>query len=607
MTELWEGFSLLTWGRATLLALGAASLSGAIAVALVAITCRFVPRVPAAVASLLWWGVSLKLLLAVGGIGLEVPVLPAAPLSAARSFESRLAISLPAEPSSGPDDRRAEAISASPRDWGGGARWFPWWQTLALLWASGVVAGCIRTVVELFRLKALLGRATAVDPPWLGARLRALARQLGLRCSPRLLSSPEVATPQLVGFVRPSILLPADTMARMSPAELEMMLAHELAHLHRRDLWLGWVPWLAGRLFFFHPAVAWAVREYALAREAACDGLALELLGSAPREYGRMLLRWGVVPRETGLAAAAASPSAKTLKRRLEMLGRTQNGTGRPSRGAWWGAAMALVVLLPLQWVKADGNKKGGEGVRISGTMMNYDSGSRREGWVYVDKIEDETLSVIMDGRFELRNVKEMALEKGAPLLFVRRQGEVFALVDDELMAKAQALFQPMMALGEEQGRLGERQGELGEQQGALGEQQGELGERQGELGEALGRLGARMGELAEELAELVSDRAGRDEKGSEARREKLEGEMRQVEQKMEALSRDHGSEGGELGERQETLARQQEALGRQQEVLGRQQEELGRRQEKLVREAEGQIERLLDEALASGKAEKMR
>ena len=114
-----------------------------------------------------------------------------------------------------------------------------------------------------------------------------------------------------------------------------MTLCHELLHLRRHDLWFGWVPALAQRIFFFHPLAALAVREYAIAREAACDAEVLRVLGSAPQAYGRLLLRWGVAPRETGLAAAGASPSLENLKRRLQMLQQISDSRRRIS-GWWW-------------------------------------------------------------------------------------------------------------------------------------------------------------------------------------------------------------------------------------------------------------------------------
>ena len=90
-----------------------------------------------------------------------------------------------------------------------------------------------------------------------------------------------------------------------------MALAHELAHLRRGDLWLGWVPALAEALLFFHPLVRRAAREYALAREEACDAEALRLTGAEPGDYGQLLLAFGVA-RPHGAPRRSALPPTFT-------------------------------------------------------------------------------------------------------------------------------------------------------------------------------------------------------------------------------------------------------------------------------------------------------
>ncbi len=123
-----------------------------------------------------------------------------------------------------------------------------------------------------------------------------------------------------------------------------MAMAHELAHLRRGDLWLGWIPAIAQRLFFFHPLVAWAVREYALSREAACDAQVLQQTGTMPQAYGHLLLRLGIAhPMHSGLAGA--SPSFHNLKRRLTMLQQSDNLSRQRMRG--W----PLIVLIVLAGV----------------------------------------------------------------------------------------------------------------------------------------------------------------------------------------------------------------------------------------------------------------
>src|SRR6185503_600454 len=119
--------------------------------------------------------------------------------------------------------------------------------------------------------------------------LRATARSMRLRRAPRVVISQRAPTPHVIGLLRPVIVLPTDP--HLSTAELRMALDHEMAHVRRADLWLGLVPGLARVLFFFHPLVRMAVREYVVAREAACDVAALAAGPHEPSDYGRLLLR----------------------------------------------------------------------------------------------------------------------------------------------------------------------------------------------------------------------------------------------------------------------------------------------------------------------------
>ncbi len=71
---------------------------------------------------------------------------------------------------------------------------------------------------------------------------------------------------------------------------------------------------LARTVFFFHPLVRRACREYALAREEACDAAALQATGAAPHEYGRLLLLFGVARAPAAAAAPGASSHLAALK-----------------------------------------------------------------------------------------------------------------------------------------------------------------------------------------------------------------------------------------------------------------------------------------------------
>ncbi len=127
-----------------------------------------------------------------------------------------------------------------------------------------------------------------------------------------------------------------------------MALCHELAHVKRADLWLGCVPAFAERVFFFHPLVHLAAREYAVAREAACDAAVMRTLAASPQEYGRLLLKLRVSQPQASLTAAGAASSSGIEAEGAHAAGRSSRS--RRSRVVAIAAVgLAVAALVPMQ------------------------------------------------------------------------------------------------------------------------------------------------------------------------------------------------------------------------------------------------------------------
>lgn len=156
----------------------------------------------------------------------------------------------------------------------------PW---LVLAWAVGVGVLGIRVARQWWGLQRML-RAAETEPRW-QARGRALARRLGMRRLVPVLASVRVATPVLVGWVRPAVVLPLAVLARMPAAQIDLILAHELAHLRRFDHFANLFQVIVETLFFYHPVVHWISREARNERELCCDALALRATGGERRDF----------------------------------------------------------------------------------------------------------------------------------------------------------------------------------------------------------------------------------------------------------------------------------------------------------------------------------
>ena len=329
-------------------ALMRASLYGGLFIAAVWVVCRLFPRLPPSVRCGLWWAACLKLVLDLVWIApVPLALLPAETGSPAVEVASLYIRNAAAPRTLTPNPSPDPSLPPAP----GEGKAVSWELGLVAGWLLGLLVLSMRMILGLRRTRRILRSSEPLRESWVRAAFLDLCERLSLRRAPELRGSGEVGTPQVTGLVRPVVLIPQTGLARLTAAEVSMTLCHELVHLRRKDLWFGWVPALAQRLFFFHPLAALAAREYAIAREAACDAEVLRVLGSAPQAYGRLLLRWGVAPRETGLAAAGASPSVQNLKRRLQMLQQTSDSRKRSAAWWWLAGAAVLVGLVPIQIV----------------------------------------------------------------------------------------------------------------------------------------------------------------------------------------------------------------------------------------------------------------
>jgi signal peptidase I len=333
----WAADSLLT-----------GSLHGAVVIALIWLASRHIPNVPASVQAALWWLAALKLLLTL----LPVPAL-SIPLLPAEAHSTALQANLPAsEITAGTSvsvatDRSAAGLHRGPATDGG--RVSRWLVALIGVWFLGLALQAIRLVMALRTLRAVVRRS--VSPVAEDTALVAqLADIIGLTCIPQVRASGEIDTPQLAGVHRPIVLVPAAATAALMSDERAMALCHELMHIRRHDLALGWVPALAEHLFFFHPLARLAAREYVTAREAACDAAVVRALGVSPKDYGRLLVRVGVAGSVSAFAVGGASPAISSLRRRLEMLQHV-GATTVSRRSISCIATVMFVAMMPFQLV----------------------------------------------------------------------------------------------------------------------------------------------------------------------------------------------------------------------------------------------------------------
>lgn len=679
-----------------------ASWQGALGVALVWALTRAWPRMPASLRAGLWWLVALKFVVSLGWTRpVPLPLLPAslapAVAGSASSQEPREApsprasqrwgIASPLPPSAG-EPAAVDALVPRMAPRGEGAAVLasppsaaapssvhrgegvpalvsplsapapvPWGRGLALgllvVWVAGVLWHGRGHVKGWAAMRRLRRGARRLEHPVLEAEVRALSAEAGLRRVPGLLVSESVASPLATGLVSPVVVLPEKAVRRLPVEALRMALAHELAHLRRGDLWLGWVPALAEALLFFHPLARRAAREYALAREEACDAEALRLSGAEPADYGELLLAFGVA-RGAGTAAAhGASAHIHALHRRLSMLEHVEVGPTRSRRLLKVAlSVLGLAALVPFQVVAQESAGKAAPPSTPAGATQAKPAAPATEAPAKstaasvppaAPKAATAPTTPSTPAPSRVATVpppppapppprvaavppvppppRVAAVPPVPPVPPVPRglndddDSSYVLLADNMATMNGSSVDLNLAGMFKQPGKellYVRRKGEafiirdpatlkairvaleptreLGKAQGELGGKQGELGRQQGELGQKQGELGLKQGELGLKQAELAHKRAGLHLE--ERRLEALpeaERERREAELSKQEQALEQELEA--LEKQMEALGEQQEALGREQEKLGEQQEALGREQEKLGEQQEKRAE----------------
>ena len=135
----------------------------------------------------------------------------------------------------------------------------------------------------------------------------------------KVMSSPGILEPGVFGVLRPVLLLPEGIAARLTPEQLESVLAHELCHVRRRDNLTGVLHMIVEALFWFHPLIWWLGARLMEERERACDEEVLRL-GNQPEVYAEGILKICDLYWESPLRCVSGVTGADLRKRIEEIM-----------------------------------------------------------------------------------------------------------------------------------------------------------------------------------------------------------------------------------------------------------------------------------------------
>jgi len=228
------------------------------------------------------------------------------------------------------------------------------------IWLLGSVVVFAWSLLQVYRFSRLLGMETEAAPRELQAAAAKIASRLELKTTPAIYTTSARLSPMVWwagGKVR--IVIPTTLLDQMDAHQWQWILAHELAHVRRRDHIVRWLEWLACVCFWWNPVVWWAQRNLRATEEICCDALVISCLKPKPRSYANSLLtavECLACPVLRPPAMASEINSGGFLERRFKMI-----ISKTPSRvsSRWLQACVLLcaMVVLPLGMVHAQHSK----------------------------------------------------------------------------------------------------------------------------------------------------------------------------------------------------------------------------------------------------------
>lgn len=198
---------------------------------------------------------------------------------------------------------------------------------LAGVWALGCGVVLARWIVGWTRAALIARAATPCD----------------LKIHTPVRSSALMFEPGVIGVLRPVIVLPEGIAERLTPAQFDAVIAHELCHVQRRDNLTAFLHTLVQSVFWFHPLVWWIGARLLEEREQACDEAVLAS-GSEPQTYARTILsvcRFSVEAQSPCVAGVSGADLKQRIK--LIMSGRVAHELKAPQKLAL--AALACVAV----------------------------------------------------------------------------------------------------------------------------------------------------------------------------------------------------------------------------------------------------------------------
>ncbi len=323
---------------------------------------------------------------------------------------------------------------------------------LPVVWLAGALAFALIQSVRIARLARRVRVADTADPA-LVDEVDAVARQMRVRSIPIRVSS-DIPSPMIWCVLpwRPILLWPATPPAQLSAMTSDAcrrgLIVHELAHVKRRDHWVGWLELAAGCLWWWNP-LFWYVRSRVRENaELACDGWVIDACPEDRRAYAEALLAvCAGMPRDALAPAIGVSTgNRRLLERRLAMIMRERPPL-RLSRLGLIAVTLLAFTTLPL-WAQKVANVEIGLDARPIPNRLPtslIDLGAR-------------TSSPAVAAQTNVRASSQTPMDDVQRLIdrFAEQEAEAHREADEKIAQRRQELIQQLQSMQEALASAGE-------------------------------------------------------------------------------------------------------------------------------------------------------
>ncbi|GLX82067.1 M56 family metallopeptidase [Thalassotalea eurytherma] len=152
---------------------------------------------------------------------------------------------------------------------------------LTIIWLSVAALLALKMLLEMRSVNRLPYEQSVEASLNLERRFTQLCQRMGFDKLPKLRISLKTKVPMAIGFLKPVVVLPASMVTGLTPAQLDMLILHELAHIRRHDYLVNLLQSFAEIILFFHPVIYWISKQMRVEREFCSDDMAVKQCGNA--------------------------------------------------------------------------------------------------------------------------------------------------------------------------------------------------------------------------------------------------------------------------------------------------------------------------------------